>query len=120
MPRETGRTGFKAKLMGILEEMFPGCWIISGNANDIQGTPDLLILYKDKWAVLEVKAAENSRRQPNQDYYVDLFDTMSFGAFIYPENAEDVLYDLQQTFEPRRHARVPHTKQTQLAQLRRG
>lgn len=106
MPRETGRTGFKTKLVKQLEERFPGCWIISNNANDMPGVPDLLILYKDKWAMLEAKAAETSPHRPNQPYYVDLFDTMSFGAFIYPENAEEVLYELEQTFGSRGASRL--------------
>lgn len=106
MARETGRTGFKAHLVKRLDFLFPGCHIISNNANDTPGIPDLLILYKDKWAMLEVKAAEKSIHRPNQPYYVDMFNTMSFGAFIYPENEEDVLNDLQQTFTSRRSARL--------------
>lgn len=106
MPRETGRTGFKRKLVQELELLFPGCWIISNNANDMPGVPDLLILYKNKWAMLEAKASAKSSHRPNQPYYVDMFDTMSFARFVYPENVEEVLYDLQQAFEPRRNARV--------------
>lgn len=106
MPRETGKAGFKAKLVKELKRRFPGCHIISGNANEQQGVPDLLILYKDMWAVLEVKAAWNSVLQPNQPYWVDLFNTMSFGAFIYPENEEEILNELELTFEPRRAARL--------------
>lgn len=106
MPRETGRSGYKAKLVKELQRRFPDCYIISGNPNEQQGTPDLLILYKDTWAVLEVKAAKNSTKRPNQDYWVDVFNTMSFGAFIYPENEEDILYELELTFEPRRAARL--------------
>jgi hypothetical protein len=33
-------------------------------------------------------------------------NAMSFAAFIYPENEEDVLDALQQTFRPRRVSRV--------------
>ena len=86
--------------------MFPGCVILKNDAGYMQGIPDLLILFENKWAMLEVKASERSREQPNQDYFVDLLDSMSFAAFIYPENEDEVLYALQQTFRPRRVARV--------------
>lgn len=97
--RETGRTGFKAWLIKELEHRFPGCIIIPMDPNTtFQGISDLLMLHGSGWAMLEVKAHKNAKRQPNQPYYVDLFDSMSFGAFVYPENAEDVLDALQQAF----------------------
>ena len=86
--------------------MFPGCVILKNDAGYMQGIPDLLILFENKWAMLEVKASERSREQPNQNYFVELLDSMSFAAFIYPENEDEVLYALQQTFRPRRVARV--------------
>ena len=86
--------------------MFPGCVILKNDAGYMQGIPDLLILFENKWAMLEVKASERSREQPNQNYFVELLDSMSFAAFIYPENEDEVLYALQQTFRPRRVTRV--------------
>ena len=97
---------FKTDLIKELKEMFPGCIITHLDPIDIQGIPDLCIFYKDKWAVLEAKRSEHSQHRPNQDYYVEIMDNMSFAAFIYPENKEDVLYDLQRSFKTRRVARV--------------
>ena len=90
---------FQKKLKKELKEMFPGCIVTKLDPSDIQGIPDLLILYKDKWATLENKKNEKAKHQPNQDYYVDKMNEMSFSRFIYPENKEEVLYDLQQTFK---------------------
>lgn len=87
---------FQSKLIKELKVMFKGCIIIKNDPNYIQGIPDLLILYNDRWAALEVKKSEHAHHQPNQEYYVDLMDQMSFAAFIYPENKEEILYELQQ------------------------
>ena len=97
---------FKTNLINELEEMFPGCMVLHLDPNEIQGIPDLLILYKDKWAALEGKKSANESHRPNQDYYVNLMNNMSFAAFIYPENKEEVLYELQKAFRVRRTARV--------------
>lgn len=89
-------SGFQDKLRNELKELFPGCMIFK--MDQVQGIPDLLILYKDKWASLENKKSANAKRQPNQEYYVDKMNEMSFSRFIYPENKEEVLNELQQTF----------------------
>jgi len=105
--RETGRTGFKASLIKELEFRFPGCIVFNLDPNTIhQGVPDLLILYKDKWAMLETKAAYNSRKRPNQEFYVNFYNELSYANFISPETEEEVLNDLQQAFEPRRRSRI--------------
>lgn len=105
--RETGRAGFKASLIKELEFRFPGCIVFNLDPNTIhQGVPDLLVLYKTKWAMLETKGAVNSKKRPNQAFYVNFYNELSFAAFIYPEIEEDVLNDLQQAFEPRRRSRI--------------
>ena len=90
---------FQAGPIKDLKQMFPGCIVMKNDSSYIQGIPDLLILYKDKWASLEVKKAANANRQPNQEYYVNQMNEMSFSRFIFPENKESVLNDLYQTFK---------------------
>ena len=89
-------SGFQDKLRETLKQMFPGCIIFK--MDQIQGIPDLLVLYKDKWATLECKKSASAKRQPNQEYYVGLMNKMSFSRFIYPENKEEVLNELRKTF----------------------
>lgn len=89
-------SGFQDGLIKTLKNMFPGCMVFK--MDQFQGIPDLLILYKDKWASLECKKEHHAARQPNQEYYVELMNGMSFSRFIYPKNKEDVLNDLQQSF----------------------
>ncbi len=92
-------SGFQDNLKDDIYDLFPGCMIMKLDSSYVQGIPDLLVLYKDKWAVLECKKSANARRQPNQEYYVDKMGRMSFAAFICPENKEEVLHDLQRAFQ---------------------
>lgn len=89
---------FQPNLIKELKATLPGCLITKLDSSYIQGIPDLLILYKNKWAVLEVKRNAKASHQPNQDYYVDYLNEMSFSRFIYPENKEEVLSELYETF----------------------
>jgi len=77
---------------------FPGCFILKNDSSYMQGVPDLLILFRDKWAMLEVKISKDATEQPNQRHYVNLLNVMSFAAFIYPSNEEEVFSGLQQVF----------------------
>lgn len=85
---------YQAGLKKKLKEMFPGCIVQKEDPTDIQGIPDLLILYKSKWATLESKRSKDEPHRPNQDYYVDKMNEMSFSRFIFPENEEEVLNEL--------------------------
>lgn len=89
---------FQAKLIKELKDIFEGCVVLKNDSSYIQGIPDLLVLYGDKWAMLECKKSSSARKRPNQQYYVDLMDKMSFSRFICPENKEEVLHELQQAF----------------------
>lgn len=100
-------SAYQAKLIKKLELRFPGCVILKNDPNYQQGMLDLTILYEDMWATLEVKASVNSRSQPNQEYFVKQLNDMSFAAFIYPENEEEVLIALQEAFTSRRAACLP-------------
>lgn len=97
---------FKTKLIKEIENMFPGCMILHLDPNECQGIPDLIILHGNRWAALEGKKYEGAKHQPNQDYYVGLMDKMSFASFIYPENKEEILDELQQALRPRRSTRI--------------
>lgn len=89
---------FQSEIIRELKELFPGCIVLKNDSSYIQGVPDLSILYKDKWASLEIKKSKDAKKQPNQEYYVGKMNEMSFSRFIFPENKEEVLNELQQTF----------------------
>lgn len=90
---------FQSDLKKEIKKRFPGCIVTKLDSSDIQGIPDLLVLYKNKWAALEVKKDANASKRPNQEYYVARMNEMSFSKFIFPENKEDVLNELQQAFD---------------------
>ena len=96
--RETGRNGFQSYMKKKLKKIFPESLILKTDPNDVQGLPDLLILYNDKWASLEAKGDADKPVQPNQVYYVSLMNDMGFSSFIFPENEEEVLNNLQTYF----------------------
>ena len=89
---------FQHSLIKRIEKEFPGSYVFKNDPTYIQGFPDLTILYKDKWAVLECKRSSDSKKQPNQDYYVEQLNGMSYSAFINPDNEEEILDGLHKTF----------------------
>ena len=91
---------FKTNLAKEIKERLPGAMVLHLDPNEIQGIPDLLVLYGNRWAALE-------GNRPNQDYYVNLMNEMSFAAFICPENKEEILNDLQRSFASEGTTRLP-------------
>lgn len=89
---------FQKGLIDEIKERLPGCIVMKNDATYIQGIPDLVVLYQDKWASLEVKKSAQAVHQPNQDYYVDKMNDMAFSAFIFPENREEVMNGLFEYF----------------------
>lgn len=90
---------FQAGLIKELKVIFPDCIVMKNDSSYIQGIPDLIVLHNDKWASLELKKNAKAKKQPNQEYYVNRMNEMSFSRFIYPENKEEVLSELRKTFE---------------------
>lgn len=90
---------YQSKLIVKLRKMFPGCVILKNDSSYLQGVPDLLILFGCRWAMLEVKAKEPVSEddfEPNQEWYLEHLNLMSFAACIYPDNEREVLDALQQ------------------------
>lgn len=86
---------YQAGLIKRITNRLPGCIILKNDPEYMQGVPDLLILWNDRWAMLECKKSSNAKHRPNQDYYVNLMNRMSFASFIFPENEERVLNEME-------------------------
>ena len=108
---------FQSDLIKEIKATFPDAIILKNDSGYKQGIPDLLILNEDKWAALECKQYANARHRPNQDYYISKMNKMSYARFIYPENKEDILDELQLALKPTRHSRKLQPKQDELAEL---
>lgn len=103
---------FKTHFIARLRELFPGCYILKNDAEYLQGIPDLLLLWEERWAIFEVKRKPptSSRDfEPNQEWYLEDLDRMSFAACVFPENEEEVLDALQRQFKTRRKTRIPRS-----------
>ena len=111
MPKESS---FQREVIEKLEAQFPGCVVLKNDPNYIQGIPDLSVFHGLRWGVLECKKSDRERYEPNQEYYLDLFNRMSFGAMICPENEEEIFDALQRSFSTCRSTRVSKREQVSL------
>lgn len=90
---------FQSEIIKELKARFPGCIVLKNDSSYKQGIPDLILLWNERWATLECKKSKRAPHRPNQDYYVDLMDAMSYSSFLYPENRQEVLDDLERFFK---------------------
>lgn len=93
---------FQKEFFDEVKVRYPGCIVLKNDSGYIQGFPDWTLLYEDKWAVLEMKRKQGARKQPNQEYYVDKLNKMSFSRFVFPENKDEVFEDLDIFFKRKR------------------
>ncbi len=93
---------FQKDLVKQLRKKYPDAIVFKTDSKQVQGIPDLLILKDATWALLECKASATANKRPNQDLYVERFNNMSFSRFIYPENKDEVLRELEQMFQSRK------------------
>lgn len=98
---------YQAQLIKRLHKRFPGCLVLKNDSALVQGIPDLTVFWQDMYGMLEVKASRDAPHQPNQDHYIERVGAMSFAAFIFPENEEAVLNELEQKFQACRTTRFP-------------
>lgn len=90
---------FQSQLIRKIKNEFPGCMVLKNDPTYLQGVPDLTVFCGNKWAALEVKKSRNASHRPNQNYYVDKMNRMSYATFVYPENEKEVLAELHKKFK---------------------
>lgn len=90
---------YQHRLVKKIKRLLPNALVLKNDSGWIQGIPDLTVLNGNKWGALEVKRSENESHRPNQDYYVSVMNDMSYSAFIFPENEEEILHELQRALQ---------------------
>lgn len=103
---------FQSQLIKKIKDRFPGAIVMKNDSSYIQGIPDLTVLWKDKWAALECKKSKSEHHQPNQDFYVEKLNEMSYSSFIFPENEQEVLDAMERSFQggSGRNTRIPRSE----------
>ena len=97
---------FQNSLIADLKKRFSGCIVFKTDPTYIQGFPDLIMLYDEFWVAFECKRDISAPLRSNQAFYVNKLNAMSHAYFVYPENKEAVLNELQRAFEAERASRV--------------
>lgn len=94
--KEIRESKFQAHLIKRIKSEFgeDNVIVLKNDPNYLQGFPDLTILGKKRYAVLETKRSASAHKQPNQEFYVNKANRLSYGKFIYPENEDTILDDL--------------------------
>ncbi len=90
---------FKQRTKQRIKDRFPTLDLdfISGTDRSM---PDTFVLGPWCWAALEFKESEFAAQQPNQDYHIERLNRKGYASFVFPENVEEVLNDLERVFTP--------------------
>lgn len=91
---------FKRNLYKEIRERFPGSDVLPNDAGYVQGIPDATVYFPNgRYVMLEGKRTSESSRRPNQEYYVERSPLSDHAMFVYPENKEEVLSELERRYK---------------------
>jgi len=85
---------FQSDLKKEIEGLLTDCVVLVKPGFTLLGFPDLLILYKNQWAALEVKRSEHEEYQPGQEWWIGELNAMSYSAMICPENRKEIIGEM--------------------------
>lgn len=101
---------YQAHVIREIRRRMPNSVVLKNDANYMQGILDLTVLLGRHWGMLEVKRSAHEPLQPNQDYYLSMFGSMSYVGIIYPENEARILDELQSALEACGNSRLSGSK----------
>lgn len=101
-------SSFQSKLIKDIRNRIPGCIVLKNDSGHTQGIPDISVMFGSGYGMLECKRSLDAPHQPNQDYYVEMINSMGgFARFVCPENKEAILDELESALRSRGQACVP-------------
>lgn len=86
---------FQAKVIKWLRSKGFKCFKQQMNATTRAGTPDLFIFKEGWWGWIEFKKSKNAAKRPGQQENIDWAQENSWGAFVWPENFEQIKDELE-------------------------
>lgn len=97
---------FQHEVIQELKERYPDCVVMKNATGFKDGFPDITMYDGERWAMLECKREKAARKRPNQKYWVNRMNSMSFARFIFPENRKEVMAELAEFIEAGKRAEV--------------
>lgn len=92
-------SSFKTGLYNEIRNRFPGTEVVPNDPGYVQGFPDATVYFPNgRYFLLEGKRTSKAARQPNQDYYVNESPLSDNACFVYPENKEEILNELERRY----------------------
>lgn len=92
----TREADFQKKFLSDLRKLGYKCFKQQMNATTRAGTPDAFIFKEGFWGWLEFKKSKGARVRPGQKENIVWANENSWGSFVYPENAKEVLKYLKE------------------------
>lgn len=77
-------SNFQADLKKEIETLFPGAVIMKNDPNDIQGIPDLTVIWRDHWAWLECKTRNKCSQTVEPRFLYSVCTPLFFRGFYLP------------------------------------
>ena len=93
--RRKRESAFQSEVIQELEARWPGCTVRKNPPGYDNGFPDVVAYIGRLWAMFECKRSAHEKHRPNQDWWVDHLNLMGFARFIFPENKDAVLDELE-------------------------
>ena len=81
---------FQSKFISWARKQGFKCFKQQMNATTRAGTPDCFLFLEGWWGWIEFKKSKNAKKRPGQQQNVDWANENSWGAFVYPENEDEI------------------------------
>lgn len=93
-------SAFRTSFINKLKSLSPDIMVEFADPKKVNGIPDLIIFFREKYARIETKRSSTASKRLHQEYYINLFKSQGiYATFLTPENEEEVLNELRRYFK---------------------